>query len=93
MVHHPFWEPNRPTFPERQDLPALTDSAAEAALATLRYLVARDAVDVYSRPVRGAAGQLRWNIWISEEVIVGGVRLELQEWAERHAARCGGDAA
>jgi hypothetical protein len=74
--------PNYPDFPERLDLPRLTDKEAAAALALLRLLVDQGAVDVYTAAggVR-ADGRYLWNCWIESHILPGGKRIPLREWA------------
>jgi hypothetical protein len=74
--------PNYPDFPDRADLPAMTEDEARAALDLLRLLVAAGDADCYT-----AAGGPRkdgryfWNVWIESHVIPGGKRIPLREWA------------
>jgi hypothetical protein len=42
---------NKPEWPERADLPWLTDKEASAALCLLRLLVQAGAADVYTQPL------------------------------------------
>jgi hypothetical protein len=44
----------KPDFPERVDLPYLTDREAGAALCLLRLLVEAGAAEVYTRPIPDA---------------------------------------
>jgi hypothetical protein len=88
----------KPDFPERVDLPFLTDKEASAAMCLLRLLVDAGAAEVCTQPVPDAmTGRYRWNVWLNEQINPGGERIELQEWAAR--ALClpykpsGGDAA
>jgi len=69
MHHRLFrWEPDRPTFPERADLPHLSDEAALAALRVLRMLVDEGLADTYSQPVRGLDGRLTLEQWAVQQV-------------------------
>jgi hypothetical protein len=86
MVHH--WisrrRDSKPDFPERLDLPYLTDSEASAALCLLRLLVQAGAADVYTQPLADrVTGRWRWNVWLGHQIKPGGERIELQEWAAR----------
>ena len=65
----------------------LNDASAQRALRTLRLLVEEDLADVYSQPVRGADGRLRWNVWLTSELVPGGRRLTLGEWAAQFLRR------
>lgn len=67
----------RPEFPERADLPFLTDNEAAAALRLARLLLERGAIDLYTRPVRGPDGRWRWNVWLEE----ARRRVPLGDWA------------
>jgi hypothetical protein len=66
-------------FPERADLPHLSDQEAAAALALLRLLVAQDRATVYTRPYTPEGERPRWNVW---DMTSGqGRRVELEPWA------------
>src|SRR5689334_1090787 len=74
--------PNRtahPEFPERADLPHLSDQEAEAALALLRVLVEQDRASVYTRPYTPEGKRARWNVW--DMTYATGRRVELEPWA------------
>jgi hypothetical protein len=78
MVHHLFSRrESKPDFPERLDLPQLSDKEAEAALGLLRLLVSGDQADVYTRPWRELGQRWKWNVWVSAE----SRRYELETWA------------
>jgi hypothetical protein len=69
-----------PEFPERADLPRLSDEQAEAALGLLRLLVAQDLATVYTRPYTPEGERRRWNVW---DMTSGkGRRVELEPWAK-----------
>jgi len=51
-----------PDFPERADLPHLSEQEAEAALALLRLLVAQGQATVYTRPYTLEGERPRWNV-------------------------------
>jgi hypothetical protein len=71
--------PDVPDFPERADLPHLSDQEAAAALALLRLLVAQDRANVYTRPYTPQGERPRWNVW---DMRAGkGRRVELEPWA------------
>jgi hypothetical protein len=71
--------PNLPEFPERADLPHLSEQEAETALALLRLLVAQDQATVYTRPYTPEGERPRWNVW---DMTAGtGRRVELEPWA------------
>src|SRR5262245_27429199 len=71
--------PDVPEFPERADLPRLSDQEAEAALALLRLLVAQGQATVYTRPYTPESERPRWNVW---GINSGkGHRVELEPWA------------
>jgi hypothetical protein len=72
-------DPVFPDFPERADLPHLSDQEAEAALTLLRSLVAQDQATVYTRPYTPEGERPRWNVW---DMTSGkGRRVELEPWA------------
>jgi hypothetical protein len=73
---------DKPEFPTREDLPALSGEEAEAALTELQWLVAQDLTDVYTQPFRDVGERYRWNVWLGHELVRGGLRIDLQEWAE-----------
>jgi hypothetical protein len=83
MVHHLFTrKTDKPDFPERVDLPFLTDKEANAALGLLRLLVETGAAEVYTQPVPDPITcRYRWNVWLNHHVVPGGKRIELREWA------------
>ena len=86
MVHHLFSRrrDSKPDWPDRVDLPYLTDKEAEAALCLLRLLVQAGAADVYTQPLPDpVTGRWRWNVWLGEQIKPGGERIELREWAAR----------
>jgi hypothetical protein len=68
-----------PDFPERADLPHLSEQEVEAALALLRLLVAQDHANVYTRPYTPEGERPRWNVW--ETTSGRGRRVELEPWA------------
>lgn len=96
MVHHLFSRrrDDKPDFPTRADLPALSQEQAAAALEALRDLVAQDLAHVYTRGFRRPGERWRFNVWLGEELVPpGGERLTLDEWAMRFITwRPGGDA-
>jgi hypothetical protein len=71
--------PDSSEFPERADLPHLSDQEAEAALALLRLLVAQDRATVDTRPYTPEGERRRWNVW--ETTSGKGRRVELEPWA------------
>jgi len=85
MVRHLFSRRSdtKPDFPERVDLPYLTDREAGAALCLLQLLVEAGAAEVYTQPIPGSDGRYRWNVWLGEQIKPGGERIELREWAAR----------
>jgi len=84
MVHHLFTRTQpTPDFPERADLPHLTDREASAALCLLKLLVEAGAADVYRRPFTPEGQRPRWNVWLGEQIKPGGERIDLREWAAR----------
>jgi hypothetical protein len=84
MVHHLFSRTApKPEFPERADLPHLTDKEASAALHLLRLLVEADVADVYTQPFTPPGERPRWNVWLGHQIKPGGERVELREWAAR----------
>jgi hypothetical protein len=89
MVHHLFSRRHElaPDFPERVDLPRMTDKEAEAALGLLRLLVSSGAADVYTRPFTPEGERPRWNVWLGERITPGGQRLDLRDWAARALCR------
>jgi hypothetical protein len=95
MVHHLFTRTQpKPEFPERADLPRFTDDEAYRALTELRYLVDTDRADVYTQPFHEPKQRPRWNVWLGHQLVPGGQRLELDEWAASFlASPNGGDAA
>jgi hypothetical protein len=72
-------------FPERVDLPYLTDREASAALGLLRLLVDYGAAEVYTAAGGPRAdGRYLWNVWLHESVAPpSGRRIPLREWAAR----------
>jgi hypothetical protein len=85
MVHHLFSRRRElaPDFPQRLDLPQLTDKEAFAALGLLRLLVSAGTADIYMRPFTPEGERPRWNVWLGEQIKPGGERLDLREWAAR----------
>jgi hypothetical protein len=86
----------RPDFPERADLPHLTDKEAHAALRLLQLLVEGGVADVYTRPFMPEGQRSLWNVWFGEQIKSAGERIDLREWAERSLYidyRLDGDAA
>jgi hypothetical protein len=84
MHHLRFWRlPSKPDFPGREDLPLLSDYDAMEALTELRSLVDRDLADVYTRPYPAPGERPGWNVWLDARLVRGGLRIDLQEWAER----------
>jgi hypothetical protein len=84
----------KPDFPERADLPRFTDVEAYRALAELRRLVGEGLADVYTQPFTPEGERARWNVWLGHQLVRGGQRLELDEWAASFlASHGGGDAA
>jgi hypothetical protein len=69
----------QPDFPERADLPHLTDKEAEAALSLLRLMVANDQASVYTRPYTPEGERPRWNVW--DMTSPRRRRVELETWA------------
>jgi hypothetical protein len=71
---------NRPSFPERLDLPRLTDNEAAAALRLARLLLDRGEIDLYTAAGGPRAdGRHLWNVWLEKER----QRIPLREWAAR----------
>jgi hypothetical protein len=69
----------QPDFPERGDIPHLSDQEAEAALAIVRLLVAQDQAAVYTRPYTSEGERPQWNV---RDMTSGkGRRVELEPWA------------
>jgi hypothetical protein len=84
MIHRLFTRTPPPApFPERLDLPFLTDREAYAALGLLKLLVEAGAADVYRRPFTPEGERPRWNVWLNEQIKPGGEQIELQDWAAR----------
>ncbi|HEY1388861.1 MAG TPA: hypothetical protein VGF38_09980 [Ktedonobacterales bacterium] len=84
MVHHLFTRTQpKPEYPERADLPHLTDKEASAALCLLRLLVEADVADVYTQPFTPPDERPRWNVWLGHQIRPGGERIELRQWAAR----------
>jgi hypothetical protein len=68
-------------FPERVDLPHLTDKEATAALELLRLLVARDEAKVYQQPYTPTGEAPRWSVWINAAENAPGQSYALETWA------------
>jgi hypothetical protein len=79
LVGHAPAHPVLLDFPERADLPHLSDQEAEAALALLRSLVEQDRASVYTRASTPEGARPRWSVW--DTTSGTGRRLELEPWA------------
>jgi hypothetical protein len=79
----------KPDFPERADLPNLTDNEADAALGLLHLLVQGYAAEDYTAAgyPDPLTGRYFWNVWIEHHVIAGGKRIPLREWAANAVCR------